>query len=472
MSAIARLLLAEGHEVTGSDDGRWPLADALVPLGARVAPRFGAQHVEGAQVVLRSSAYGEDNVEVAAALAAGTLVWRRHEAWAHLARGKRVLAVAGTHGKTTTTAMAWSALRATGIDASLVCGAVLRDLGANAHAGASDVLVIEADEYDCTFLALSPAVAIVTNVEHDHVDQFPTQESYAEAFCAFAARARELVACADDPGAAAMAARCASVVPEAASIVMPTTAASGASGGGRGAATTARTMYGTGSRYGTRSLGRSAVDAAIRDVRVEGWGSRFTLAVGGTAVEVRTAVPGAHNVLNATAALVGAWRLGAPLEAAAAGVGSFSGTSRRLERLGTAAGVTVVDDYAHHPTEIRAALAALRERAGGGRLVALFQPHTPSRLAAFGDAFADALRGADLAFVARTFPSARERDDDGAGARDLAAHAGAAYVGDPDEAARVLAAAVRTGDVVAVMGAGDIRRAGERLLALLGGATA
>ena len=452
MSAIARLLLAEGHEVSGSDDGRWPLADALVPLGARVAPRFGAQHVEGAQVVLRSSAYGEDNVEVAAALAAGTLVWRRHEAWAHLARGKRVLAVAGTHGKTTTTAMAWSALQAAGIDASLVCGAVLRGLGANAHAGASDVLVIEADEYDRTFLALSPAVAIVTNVEHDHVDQFPTQESYAEAFGAFAARARELVVCADDPGAAA--------------IMTPATVASGASGGGRGAATTARTTYGTG------APGRGPVDAAIRGVRVEGWGSRFTLAVGGRATEVRTAVPGTHNVLNATAALVGAWRLGVPLDMAAAGVASFSGTSRRLERLGIAAGVTVVDDYAHHPTEIRAALAALRERAAGGRLVALFQPHTPSRLAAFGDAFAEALRGADLAFVGRTFPSARERDDDGAGARALAARAGAAYAGDPDEAARALAGAVRPGDVVAVMGAGDIRRAGERLLALLGGATA
>lgn len=440
MSAIARLLLAEGHEVTGSDDGRWPLADALVPLGARVAPRFGAQHVEGAQVVLRSSAYGEDNVEVAAALAAGTLVWRRHEAWAHLARGKRVLAVAGTHGKTTTTAMAWSALRAAGIDASLVCGAVLRDLGANAHAGASDVLVIEADEYDRTFLALSPALAIVTNVEHDHVDQFPTQVSYAEAFSAFAARARQLVVCADDPGAAAIA-EC--------------------QAGPAGCTT-----------YGMGALGRGAVDAVIRDVRVDGWGSRFTLTVGGRVAEVRTAVPGAHNVLNATAALVGVWRLGVPLEAAAAGVGSFSGTSRRLERLGTAAGVTVVDDYAHHPTEIRAALATLRERAAGGRLVALFQPHTPSRLAAFGDAFADALRGADLAFVGRTFPSARELDDDGAGARDLAARAGAEYAGDPDEAARVLAGAVRPGDVVAVMGAGDIRRAGERLLALLGGATA
>lgn len=464
MSAIARLLLAEGHELTGSDDGRWPLADALVPLGARVAPRFGAQHVEGAQVVLRSSAYGEDNVEVAAALAAGTLVWRRHEAWAHLARGKRVLAVAGTHGKTTTTAMAWSALQAAGIDASLVCGAVLRDLGANAHAGASDVLVIEADEYDRTFLALSPAVAIVTNVEHDHVDQFPTQESYAEAFGAFAARARELVVCADDPGAAALAARCAVAVPGAASFVAPATAVSGASGGGREAAAAACTTYGTG------ALGRGAVDAAIRDVRVEGWGSRFTLALGGRATEVRTAVPGTHNVLNATAALVGAWRLGVPLDAAAAGVASFSGTSRRLERLGIAAGVTVVDDYAHHPTEIRAAIAALRERAAGGRLVALFQPHTPSRLAAFGDAFAEALRGADLAFVGRTFPSARERDDDGAGARDLAARAGAAYAGDPDEAARALAGAVRPGDVVAVMGAGDIRRAGERLLALLGGA--
>ena len=431
MSAIARLLIAAGHEVSGSDDGHWPLGDALSEVGARIAPRFGAQHVEGAQVVLRSSAYGDDNVEVAAALAAGTLVWRRHEAWAHLARGKRVVAVAGTHGKTTTAAMTYFALQGAGIDASLICGAAVRGLESNAHAGASDVLVIEADEYDRTFLALSPEVAVVTNVEHDHVDQFPTLADVEGAFALFAAGSRTLVTCVDDPGAASLVG-------------------------------TERTIG-----YGLRATGSGV---RIEDVRVDGaTRSSCTLAIGPARIPLEVATPGLHNLRNATAAVAAARALGADPVLAAAGLAAFRGTARRLEVLGDACGVRVVDDYAHHPTEIRATLAALRSPGLVGRLIALFQPHTPSRLAAFGDAFALALREADLALVARTFPSAREADDGGIGARELAHRAGATYAGDPQEAALALHDLVRAGDVVVVMGAGDIRKAGERLLLLLAG---
>src|SRR3989475_11758999 len=205
MSAVARLLMARGDSVSGSDKGAWPLAQALAADGATVATAFDPRNVAGADVLVRSSAYGDSNPEIAAARAAGPPVWKREDAWRELARGKRVLAVAGTHGKSTTTALAWTALRAGGLDPSLICGAVLRDIGTNAYAGGGDVLVIEADEYDRAFLALEPEIAIVTNVDHDHVDVFPTPFDYAEAFTSFTGHivpGGSLVACADDGGAA------------------------------------------------------------------------------------------------------------------------------------------------------------------------------------------------------------------------------------------------------------------------------
>src|SRR5438874_9430687 len=210
MSAVARLLLARGDRVSGSDKGPWPLAQALAADGATVATAFAAENVTGADVVVRSSAYGETNPEVAAAHAAGIPVWKREDAWRELARGKRVLAVAGTHGKSTTTALAWTALRAGGLDPSLICGAVLRDLGTNAYAGRDDILVIEADEYDRAFLSLVPEIAIVTNIEHDHVRVFPAYDDVKQAFARLASGilpGGSLVACADDPGAAELAAR-------------------------------------------------------------------------------------------------------------------------------------------------------------------------------------------------------------------------------------------------------------------------
>ena len=210
MSAVARLLMARGDTVSGSDRGSWPLAQALAADGATVATAFDASNVAGADVVVRSSAYGDANPEVAAARAAGIPVWKREDAWRELARGKRVLAVAGTHGKSTTTALAWTALRAGGLDPSLICGAVLRDLGTNAYAGRGDLIVIEADEYDRAFLSLEPEIAIVTNIEHDHIDVFPTPADVKEAFVRFASGIIPggwLVACVDDPGAAELAAR-------------------------------------------------------------------------------------------------------------------------------------------------------------------------------------------------------------------------------------------------------------------------
>jgi UDP-N-acetylmuramate--alanine ligase len=437
MSAVARLLMARGDSVSGSDQGEWPLARALASDGATVASAFDPKNVAGADVVVRSSAYGDTNPEVAAARAAGTPVWKREDAWRELGRGKRVVAIAGTHGKSTTTALAWTALRAGGLDPSLICGAVLRDLGTNAHAGHGDVLVIEADEYDRAFLSLRPEVAVVTNIEHDHIDVFPTYGDVKQAFARFASgivRGGWLVACADDPGAAELATHGDDDLP------------------GRQVAT-----------YGT------APEAEYRVVELVQRVSGVSFDLAGpfeSPIPVSLRLAGAHNARNAAAALAAADALGVPAAAAAKSFATFGGTERRLEELGSARGITVVDDYAHHPTEIRVSIEAVRPRATG-RVIVLFQPHTPSRLRAFFDDFAAALRTADDRIVAETFASAREAPDGQSGAKALAARAGGSYVVDAEAAARLLADRARPGDLVLVLGAGDIRPAGLRLLELL-----
>ena len=437
MSAVARLLLARGDTVSGSDTGEWPLAQALAEDGAAVATAFDAKNVAGADVVVRSSAYGDANPEIAAARAAGVPVWKREDAWRELARGKRVLAVAGTHGKSTTTALAWTALRAGGLDPSLICGAVLRDLGTNAHWGKGDILVIEADEYDRAFLSLEPEVAIVTNIEHDHIDVFPTPDDVTQAFARFASGivlGGWLVACADDPGAAALAAR-----------------------GNDNLAGRQIATYGMAPEAGYR----------VVELLQRADGVSFDL-VGPfeSHIPVSLRLAGAHNARNAAGVLAAADALGVPATAAAKSFATFNGTERRLEELGSARGITVVDDYAHHPTEIRASIEAVRARTKG-RVIVLFQPHTPSRLRAFFDDFAAALRTADDRVVAETFASARESADSRAGAKELASRAGGDYVVDAESAARALADRVRPGDLVLVLGAGDIRPAGVRLLDLL-----
>ena len=437
MSAVARLFMARGDIVSGSDTGEWPLAQALAADGATVATAFAAKNVAGADVVVRSSAYGDANLEIAAARAAGIPVWKREDAWRELSRGKRVVAVAGTHGKSTTTALAWTALRAGGLDPSLVCGAVLRDLGTNAYAGKGDLLVIEADEYDRAFQSLAPEIAIVTNVEHDHIDVFPTHDDVKEAFARFASGIVPggwLVACADDPGAAQLAARGDEDL------------------AGRQVAT-----------YGM------APDAGYRVVELvqSAEGVAFDLAGPfASPIPVSLRLAGAHNARNAAGALAAADALGIPAAAAAKSFATFNGTERRLEELGSARGITVVDDYAHHPTEIRASIEAVRARTTG-RVIVLFQPHTPSRLRAFFDDFVAALRTADDRVVAETFASARESADSRAGAKALASRAGGAYVVDAEAAARALVERARPGDLVLVLGAGDIRPAGVRLLELL-----
>lgn len=438
MSAVAQLLLAAGHEVTGSDSsGEWPLAKLAARAGATVIGRFDRANVAGADVVLRSSAYREDHPEVSAARAAGISVWRRQDAWRFLAQGKRVVAVAGTHGKTTTTGLVFTALRAGGLDPSLLCGGEVRDLGSNAYAGAGAHLVVEADEYDHAFLSLDPEVAVVTNVEHDHVDLFPTPADVEAAFGEFAARVTPggaLIACRDDPGALRLAQRAGAVA---------------------------------GRNVSTYGLGDGA-DWRLQRLALEADATRFELRPPkGAPVPVTLRLLGAHNARNAAAAIAAAEACGVPASNAALALARFAGTGRRLEPLGERAGIRVIDDYAHHPTEIRSTIEALRPSVRG-RLLAVFQPHTASRLRAFLPAFAEALRLADRALVVETFASARERADEANGARELARRAGATYAATNEEAARAVLELARAGDVVLVLGAGDVREAGERVLALLG----
>jgi UDP-N-acetylmuramate--alanine ligase len=423
MSAIGKLLLAAGHDVTGSDNGRWPLAEALAREGAAVHERFAAEHVPGTDIVLRSSAYREDNVEVAEALRRGIPVWKREDAWRFLAAGKRVIAVAGTHGKSTTTALVWSALRAGNVDASLICGAVLRGIGSNAHAGSNDVLVIEADEYDNTFHALRPLIAVVTTVDHDHIDMFPTRESYRDAFRTFVrgiVPRGTLVTCFDDEGARDLAAYTKAEVK-------------------RDVLT-----------YGTTSGADLPVSRDTDKVYSFGGDTHVSLQI-----------PGQHNALNAAAAVLAAHTFGTTKQDAALGVSEFSGVERRLESLGSAAGVKVVDDYAHMPAEIAVGLNAFENA------VVVFQPHTPSRLARFFDEFVTVLRRARAVVIVETFSSAREHADAASRARALAEAVDGRYAKDVEEAAQIVAELVQAGDVVLVMGAGDVRPVGERLLELL-----
>ncbi|MFC8921564.1 UDP-N-acetylmuramate--L-alanine ligase [Cellulosimicrobium sp. NPDC057127] len=452
MSVVARLLAARGVPVQGSDARDSDTLAALRADGVRVWAGHDAGHVEAADTVVVSSAVRETNPELAAARAAGLRVLHRSEALAALMADGRAVAVAGAHGKTTTSAMLATVLRGAGQDPSFAIGSsVITADGpvAGGHLGGGDVLVAEADESDGSFLNYAPDVAVVTNVEPDHLDHYGSREAFERAFVDFAGRIRPggaLVACADDAGSSALA------------------RAHAAHGG-------ATVTYGT----------SAGADLRVSDVRPEpggGVGATIEGAVGGLGVppsRLRLRVPGHHNALNATAAVAVAVLLGVEPDTAVAAALDFLGTGRRFEARGTAAGVRVVDDYAHHPTEIAALLAAARPVAGGGRLIVLFQPHLYSRTRAFAHEFADALGAADVVVVTGVY-AAREDPDPTVDARTVAdlVRAGAATaVEDRLEAARVVADAARPGDLVLTVGAGDVTDLGpvvlDRLRAGAGG---
>lgn len=455
MSAIAALLLDQGHTLSGSDLAANRLTAALAARGATVLSGHSPAHVAGADVVLATAAVKAEHVELAAARAAGIPVLGRAELWREWSQQRPVVAVAGTHGKTTTSAMIAVALRGAGVEAGYLIGSEVPDLGGNAAWGdPAAPLVIEADEYERVFLALTPALAVITNVEWDHPDIYPSAESYNAAFRQFAVQVRDpkqLIVCGDDAGANALG------LPEA-------------------------SFYGI-----EEALASDPVSCRLAPLDWTASGVRPT-PEGGVSFDLwrysrrrmaqqrvgsqRLLLPGAHNVRNALAALAVCEALGVEMAPAAAALASFRGTARRFELKGEAGGVTVIDDYAHHPTEALATLAAARARFPGRRIVAYLQPHTFSRTTALLDAWASACGDADLLLVGDVYAAREQGDAPGLG-RTLAARiAGsgvdARHVGDLDAAGAALTELVRPGDVVLTLGAGDGDRVGLTLLEQLG----
>lgn len=431
MSAVAFLLARAGNEVTGSDAVEGPYLRALAHVGLKVVAHHDAERVEGVDAVVVSSAVRETNVELIAARAAGIPVWHRSEALIQATQGLRVVAVAGAHGKTTTSAMAAHALHASGIDATFAIGApVLGVEGAvgGAYSGTATVAVIEADESDGSFLRYSPEVAIVTNVEPDHLDHYGTAEAVEAAFVEFASRAQQLIACADDVGSSALAA-------DARARGIPVT-----------------------------TYGKTAgSDIAVTQTHLEYEGDAYALAI---------PQPGWHNRLNAAAAWAAAVAMGANPERAAESLATFGGTGRRFEFRGRADDVDVYDDYAHHPTEITALVSAAKERASG-RLVVLFQPHLYSRTRLLARDFATALAIPDADVVIAGIYGARELPEPGVSAATIGdlvvppPGSTLAVVEDLGEAASEAAKLAVPGGMVVTVGAGSVTDAADVILAQL-----
>ncbi len=441
LSAIATVLLEQGYVVSGSDLRASPVTERLVRLGAAVHVGHDAANLGDAEMVVVSSAVPAGNPEVDEAQRRGIPVIKRAEWLGGMMAGRRGVAIAGTHGKTTTTAMIALILRDAGLAPTFIVGGDIRQLGTNAAAGLGDVFVIEADEYDHTFLGLRPEIAVVTVVEWDHPDCYPTPEAMVEAFRQFVQLVPPqglLVVCGDDPGVVGVLAT---------------------------------------SRPGNASLRRYGLnqDNDWRAVEVRPntrGGYDFEVQVRRTSKgTISLAVPGTHNIKNSLAALAVADRLDVPFDRAAATLAGFAGVGRRFEVKGEVRDILVIDDYAHHPTEIRATLAAARTRYPGRPIWAVFQPHTYSRTRALLDDFAVAFGGADHVLIVDIFP-AREMDDGSVNSRDIVArmeHPDARYVGPLEEAVGYLAVRLRPGDVLITLGAGDGYQVGERILEMEAG---
>jgi UDP-N-acetylmuramate--alanine ligase len=444
MSGIARILLARGASVSGSDAKDSRVVLALRAQGARVAVGHAPEHLDqldGPPTVVISTAIRPDNAELREARERGLTVLHRAEALAALMEGHQVACVAGTHGKTSTTSMLTVALQHCGLDPSFAIGGDLAVAGSGAHQGAGSVFVAEADESDGSFLRFSPWVAVVTNVEADHLDHHGDEATYVRVFEEFLGRIVDggaLVSCADDPGAERLAATA-----EAAGIRVR--------------------------RYGRTATGDGG--ATLLEHRPAGTGGVLRLRIAGVEHTLAIAVPGEHMALNALAALLAGVELGAPVEGLLVGLAGFSGVRRRFEFKGRAAGVAVYDDYAHHPTEVAAQLKAARD-VTRGRLVVAFQPHMYSRTRTFAKEFGAALALADEVVVLDVF-AAREDPEPGvsgalvADAVPLPAER-VHYVPRWADVPEVLAGLSRPGDLVITMGAGDVTVLGPEVLAELG----
>jgi UDP-N-acetylmuramate--alanine ligase len=439
MSAIAKVLHERGAKVSGSDLKRSPTLTTLEAMGAAVKVGHSAELVDGADVVVVSSAIPETNPELSRARASGLPIMSRGEALAEILKDRRSIVVAGTHGKTTTTSMIVSTLRRSDIDPTYLIGGGLNDAGTNARNGQDDVVVAESDESDGSFLLLSPAIAVITNVEQDHVDYWTSMDEITDAFDRFMSAVQ--------PGGTI-------VVPAADEDLVAR------------AVTTGRSV----ARFGDGG----DVWAEAADLRSSG--ATFDLCVGSARQRVALRVPGAHNVANALAAAAACLQLGASLDRVAEGLSDYRGVQRRWQIKGSAREVTVIDDYAHHPTEVRATLAAARP-GPWRRVVAVFQPHRYSRTAAFARDFGASFDGADRIVVMDVYGAGEEPVPGVTG--KLVADAicaqlpgrAVAYLPHRGEVIEYLMRSTRPGDALLTLGAGDVSALGDELLQRLGAAS-
>ncbi len=434
MSALAELFVLRGLNVSGCDAHAENAAD-LVARGISVSNGHDPAHVENARALVVTSAMPKHHPELERARALGLPVIRRAEALGEATRNATLVGVAGTHGKSTTTVLCTEALAAAGYNPTGYVGARVGAWNGNLRAGAPDWFVVEADEYDRSFLALTPTVAVVTNLEADHLDIYDDIEDLRRTFAQYIRGARYIVLCADDTEANRL------HTPPTSEVI----------------------------RYGLTSP-----DARLRAESIvhDGLGSRFTVVYDEKPLgEARVAVPGDHNIRNALAALAVGLGLGATIDAMAPGIAAFKGVERRYQLLGEVNGALIVDDYAHHPTEVRATIEASRAAAPERRLVVAFQPHLFSRTRDFAREFADALGMADVVCLLDIYP-AREQPMPGVTSAliaDIMREQGKAPVWTGPRAALTdaLVSIVQPNDLVVTMGAGDVTRSGAELLARL-----
>ena len=423
MSGLARISLSHGITVSGSDAKDSSVVKALQALGATIATTHAASNVDGADLVVYSTAISPSNAELMRAQELGLSTLTRAAALSILMSESKSIAVAGTHGKTTTSSMMAVALQACGADPSFAIGGTITASGSNAHRGTGEIFVAEADESDGSFIEYHPYAAIVTNVEHDHVDFFATPEDVAQAFKDFAATINKdgfLTYCADDQGAKALASS---------------------------VKTCALISYGI----------DESCDLRLDSIELEAMGSRARAIWRGKVVGfIELQVPGHHNLLNAAAVLATGLNLGFPAPELLTGLSVFRGTGRRFELKGTVHGVRVIDDYGHHPTEIDVTLKAARRFAGDGRLIVIFQPHRYSRTKAFSAQFAKALDMADRAIVLEVY-AASEKPIAGVTSRlitDAMSHG--EYIPNFIEVTDSVIDSAQPQDVIITLGAGDV----------------
>lgn len=435
LSALAHVLHGRGDEVTGSDRANSPFAQALRDAGVRVTIGHDAGNVRDSELIVSSSAIPAENVELVAANKLGIPVMRRQDFFNQLTQGFVTIGIAGTHGKTTTTGMVAWILDQAGLDPSFVVGGLLPDFGANGKAGKGEYFVVEADEYDNAFLGLHPKVAVVTNVEHDHPDHFPSFKDVHEAFNKFTAQVEEtLIVCIDDPGANSLSHE-----------------------------SVERITYGF----------DSSADWRAEDLRANTAGGMDFLVLKGTDLLglVRTRLPGKHNVSNALAAFAVSDTLEIPFAITRDAMTAFHGAGQRFEILGVVNEITVVDDYAHHPTEIRATLSTSKLRFPEAKIWTVFQPHTFSRIKALLAAYRGAFKDADHVIVTDVFGAREEQDSTITGeyiANEIE-HQDVEYIGDFNQIADLLAQKVQSGDAVVTLSAGDANQVGRLLLQKLRG---